>query len=56
MQEMHVLTEDAGLTAGNRRHRLLIMLSGAAFILVPSSEAIHTGLRATLGIGGVQCC
>lgn len=36
--------------------RLLILIAGAAFVLVSNSEALHAALRTTLGIGGVQCC
>lgn len=39
-----------------RQRRLAILLAGAAFVLIPSSEAIHASLRAALGIGGVECC
>ncbi len=56
MQEAQVLAEDHESARGNRRLRLLVMLSGMAFVLVPGSESIHAGLRTTLGIGGVQCC
>jgi hypothetical protein len=39
-----------------RIRRLLLLLAGIAFVLVPNSEAAHAALRATLGVGGAECC
>jgi hypothetical protein len=44
------------LPAGASRTRLAILIAGALFVLVPSSEVVHASVRATLGVGGVQCC
>jgi hypothetical protein len=51
----HAQTEGMDVRQGSRK-RLLILIAGAAFVLIPNSEVMHAILRATLGVGGVQCC